>query len=392
MLNFKTRSNMNSQNFRMFYKKIEFNAILFGLTFAHLITSIYWLKDKAWNNYNHGNNRIYCYPFFKNCYHLVYENLNFVAAVFAIYFIFSLLGLVLIFCKKNRISYYIFSFLFFLKISILFSRYNFMGNYHTMHLSLCVMALLSRSSYFYYKLTLALQYFFAGLLKLNLEWFSGAALLNYSPYMFKDAFSILSLAYVPVLEVILIWGLFINNAFIRRITLFQLILFHLYSYLVVGAFYPLIMVGLLFPVLYSEFFISAQNPRENYKAPWIWQALSFGFILVIITWNLSIKTSLLDPAKDGNIRYLSLNMLDAKLECSYSLLEERKDQDIIAVDIPILTKAIRTKCDPVVYETFLRRLCEKNSDKKFMFYLESKRTTEFKYSLIRNYTNVCKQI
>lgn len=381
-----------SRLFSNFYSnELTKQSIYWGLTFAHLITSIYWFKDSGWQRYSFENYKIFCYPVFKNCFELTFANIVLVKILFIFYVLLSLIGLVLIILKYRKFAFPLLFLLTLLKTSILLSRYNFMGNYHTMHLSLCIVTLISLGNINFYRFTLILQYFFAGLLKLNIEWMSGASLVKYSNYLFPGFWNSLSLAYVTILELILVWGLISKNKFIRHITIAQLVIFHLYSILIVGLYYPLIMTGLLIPILFYEFKINKIS-QFNFEKINFNQIISFGFVILIILWNLSSKIYLKDPAKDGYIRYLTLNMLDAKLKCQSSLFEETKTGDIMGINIPKLATYYRIHCDPLVFDAFLRRLCLKNPDRKFMFYLESARTTEDNYTLIRAYKNVCQEL
>ncbi len=382
---------MKFQIFNFSSKESLQRSIYFGLLFAHLITAIYWFKDKNWMKFSTENYRIACYPVFKNCYEVVFENLFLVQSVFVLYLILSFMGLIVVVLDKKKVYLLIFFFLTFLKLCLLLSRYNLMGNYHTMHLSLCAVTILSFASNSYYRLALALQYVFAGLIKLNIEWMSGASLVSYSHYLIKGFWHSLSLAYVPTLELILIWGLLSKNVILRRITLLQLIIFHLYSILIVGFYYPLIMTGLLIPIIFQEF-TEQKNEIRFVTNLHLKNLAPILFILLMIFWNISSKFYPIDQAMDGNVRYLSLNMLDAKLRCQHSLIEEKPDGTIVALNIPKLATYLRIHCDALVFESFLKRLCIQNPKSRFMFYLESSRTTDKNYSLVRNYKNVCEEI
>lgn len=366
-------------------------SIFFGLAFAHLITAFYWFKGRNWEKFETENFRIFCYPIFKNCHMYVFENILIIKSIYIIYIILSIFVLGITLLNKKKLSFYLIFILTLLKTGLLLSRYNFMGNYHTMHLSLSYVALLSYGSINFYRFSLILQYVFAGLLKTNIEWMAGAALVKYSQYMLKGFWNSLSLSYVVVLELILIWGLLSKNKHIRYITLAQIIIFHLYSTLIVGFYYPLIMTGLLIPIVFIEF--TKEESNNSFKFEIDWRKLTtLGFIVLMIVWNLSTKFYSIDPTMDGNVRYLSLNMLDAKLKCQSSLYEEQADGTIIGLNIPQLATYLRIHCDALVFETFLKRLCLKNPDKKFMFYLESTRTTDKEYTMVREYKNVCKEI
>ncbi len=392
---------MNFQTFNSYKMNYLKKAIYFGLLFAHFITAIYWLKGKVWLRFANENYEVACVPVFRNCFELAFENLFYVQSIFYIYALFCVIGLFLVLFDKTKIYMLIFYSLTFFKVLVLLSRYNFMGNYHTMHLSLSILTILSLGSFHFYRLGLILQYVFAGLLKLNIEWLSGAALVSYSTYMLSGFWHTLSLAYVPVLELILIWGLLSQNVLLRRVTLLQLIIFHLYSVLIVGFYYPLIMMGLLLPIVINEFtnddsgllkysfttLNDLQFGNSNFR-----RRASIFFIMLMIVWNISSKFYGIDPSMDGNIRYETLNMLDSKLKCQHTLLEEKSDGSIVALNIPKIVNFLRIHCDAIVYDTFLQRLCQKNPNSKFLFYLESARTTDKEYTLVRTYNNVCKEL
>ena len=94
------------------------------------------------------------------------------------------------------------------------------------------------------QLLLVLFYFWAGTLKLNWEWLSGAAL--YRPlWLFTGRGVIVACAYVIVLELVIVWGLLARDRRIFWSSLAQVAVFHAFSWAVVGFFYPLLMAGLL---------------------------------------------------------------------------------------------------------------------------------------------------
>ncbi len=384
---------MKSQIFNFISSNNTRRSIYLGLTFAHLITTIYWIKDNGWLRYSTENYKIFCYPMFKNCYQFIFEDTLVMKLVFISYFLLTIFSFLIIGLNKKNLFLPLLILLTLIKTTILFSRYNFMGNYHTMHLSLCIITIISTASINYYRLTLVLQYFFAGLLKLNKEWITGASLVSYSPYMFQNTWYLMSLAYVPVLELVLVWGLLSKSKTLRLVTLSQLVFFHLYSVFIVGFYYPLIMTGLLIPILYFEFSnFKIDNFKNVKESRTIQNTSSLIFILIMFYWNISSKFYNIDPAMDGTVRYLTLNMLDAKLKCQHTLLEETQDGTVVALNIPKLATYLRIHCDAMIFETFLKRLCNKNPERKFMFYLESTRTTDKQFTLVREYKNVCQEL
>ncbi len=139
-----------------------------------------------------------------------------------------------------------------LKFAIFLGRYNLMGNYHLVHFFMVGLFLMGSSKSFAYRAGLVAIYFLAGLLKLNSEWLTGAALLR--PTDFPDAWNALALGYVVTLELGLCWLLLSQTRLLRLFVLVQLLIFHAFSWKIVGFFYPVTMFLLLTPLIWEECF------------------------------------------------------------------------------------------------------------------------------------------
>jgi hypothetical protein len=95
-----------------------------------------------------------------------------------------------------------------------------------------------------YRRRFALFYFWAGTLKVNWEWISGAAL--YRPlWFFTGRGVIVACAYVVLMELFVSWGLLARRSWIFWSAVAQLALFHVMSWAVVDFFYPILMFLLL---------------------------------------------------------------------------------------------------------------------------------------------------
>ncbi len=358
-----------------------------GLTFSHLVTSIYWIKRKAWLLFEANNSNISCYPFFKQCHILSFNEVAYFKILFYSYFVISLfLILRLLTSNKKRWVYFLFWTLFLFKLFFICSRYNLMGNYHLMHLALCATMVINLQSSWIYRLMLCLQYFFAGLLKINLEWSSGAALVNRSYLIPSNELYLYSLSYLILFELILIWGLCSQKTYIKYLTFFQLFIIHTYSISIVGFYYPLIMIGLILPIFIFD--INSRKHCDKLKPSFLAYSLPFIFIL----WNLFPKIASTDPAKDGEIRYFSLSMLDARVQCQIKTLKISSDGSVTSLLPPRISNAIRVKCDPLTYNNYLQRLCKKQNGDTYLFHVESRRTTETNFTNMRTYYDVCEEI
>lgn len=373
--------------------KIFFNVALAGLSFAHLVTAIRWYGFSIWGLYDNTSIKAACYPFFPQCLKISFDEPYLIKYLLIVYIALSALFFIPLLLKRNRIAMFVFLLLFAIKTFIFISRYNIMGNYHIMHLSLIVGILLCYGESALYRIIVVLQYFFAGLLKINIEWLSGAAMVSY-PRILPEFLFGPTLVYVVVLELVLIWGLLSQNHLLRRLTLLQLVIFHGYSYFIVGYFYPAVMLGILLPVLIEEWYSLKINWSFDFKNKIFYPC--YAFILLIIIWNSASKFGSHDPAKDGQVRYFSLNMLDAKTKCNLKLIEVFPDKTVKTLNIPTLASAIRVWCDPVIYEGYLKKLCDdpefKKSNSKLNFHLETRRYTEGKFESVRETKDVCKTI
>jgi len=146
------------------------------------------------------------------------------------------------------------------------------------------------------------------------------------------------------------------------------------------------MAGLLLPIAYEDLIKKQKIDKINLFSPKIL------FIAALIVWNIYPKFNNIEPQFDGNVRYLKLSMLDAKLVCNYKFYEVSENGEIKSLTLPRIARAVRVKCDPLTYETLFRNICRNNPNKKFMFHLESRNSTSLKFKTIRKYRDVCNEV
>src|SRR5262245_34888964 len=106
-----------------------------------------------------------------------------------------------------------------------------MGNYHYMPFVIAAVYLVWPSPERVLAYVLVAFYVSAGVLKVNPEWLSGAAMIDktwLTGHMLEYG-----CAYVVVLELVLVFGLLSRRPWLRHVTLAQLVLFHAYSWHVV---------------------------------------------------------------------------------------------------------------------------------------------------------------
>ncbi|HEY2516441.1 MAG TPA: hypothetical protein VGI39_36475 [Polyangiaceae bacterium] len=203
----------------------------------------------------------------------------------------------------------------------------------------------------------ALFYFWAGTLKANREWLSGAALYA-KPWLVPDALIPASCAYVLLLEMVLVWGLFAPRAWVRWCVYAQLLVFHAASWPVVGWFYPLLMLGLtaIYPLVW------ALAPEETLT--WATLRSDRGTLRpVLATCALFSALQLVplafpgDTALTGEGRLFALHMFDARVECEGGATLESSAG--LRSHLTLINDHLdtRTRCDPIVLLATAKRVC-----------------------------------
>lgn len=278
--------------------------------------------------------------------------------------------------SPEKLLWPLFSLTFLLKLLIYFSSYDFMGNYHYMANIMMAAFILTRAHLKSLQIVLVLFYFGAGLIKLNWEWISGAALLRES--ILQGPLLIAACCYVVLLEVVLIWGLFSKNPKLQKLTLAQLVCFHLFSWHIVGFYYPLIMLLML-----TVFFLEPQRPQllDLRRRPGL---ILYCFVFLAAQAYPKLLGKNESVSAEG--RMFSLNMLDAKSECLVTLSTSFKENQIY-IDNP-LELATRIKCDPLVHLNYARTLCTDENPQIFLN-IDAKKTTDLNYTNFVKGLNVC---
>lgn len=282
-----------------------------------------------------------------------------------------------------RVCLSVFTLAFLVKLGIFFSSYDLMGNYH--YMSHLVMAgyILTQGNLFLAQLMLVFFYFGAGLIKLNWEWISGSALLVDT--FLSGIWLILACTYVIILELVLVWGVFSQNKKIKYLTLLQLLAFHLFSWHIVGFYYPSIMLLLLTVFLIYQPQSEVALFRRGKSPLWI-----YCYVLLFILAQLYPKLLNKNEALTAEGRLFSLNMLDAKTECLPSFQIKTAD-GYLYLDQP-LAYAIRVRCDPLVYFNYGKKLCAEQGWTKtpsVIFNLKSKKRTDTELTWVVRNQELC---
>ena len=361
-----------------------------ALAISHLLTFFYWMRGgNLLLKYLRDPFRI-CWPLFPKCYAfdissdwMVHTILGFYAALAVINTLLFLIN------RWSRLAYFLSAILFFFKLAVFLQDYRFMGNYHYMLFWAQFAYLFLPNKTQTIMLLIPLFYFFAGSLKFNVEWLSSATFIRPVPLPVKLVEWLC--AYVPILEMLLVWGLISKNRFIFGMTFLQFVGFHSFSYLVVGFFYPGIMACLLsLYLLARRLDIHAIYDHLHFlKLPRSSQAFLVIFALIQFTPYLYAG----DPTLTAQGRMLSLNMLDAKSQCDdFIFLKYRNG---VITEAPRLSRSVgvRLNCDPLVIFAEAYRYCRSEEAQTDFVDLDlglaAKRTTDESYQQIFAIRNFC---
>ena len=306
----------------------------------------------------------FCWPFFENCSAYRLLSPGGVRAVLWFYLGVGLLAAIL-FCSRRLLPWAYWTFLLasVLKMAILVQDYRLRLNQHYMALFVTLIFLFLSNKRRLLQYQIVAFYFWAGLLKLDPEWLSGAALYR-KPLGVPESLIPIACGYVVFLETCLVFGLLSRRAWLFWGTLAQFVLFHLTSWTVVGYFYPLLMFAILVLFPLARIFPSGQDPpglrrlvRGREPASTL-AFLSLFSMLQVVPWLFPGDTAI-----TGEGRLFALHMFDARVVCDGRAMVHMTDGT--TVDFPFrLNLAHRIRCDPIVYLSAARSLCRVSCEEK----------------------------
>lgn len=355
------------------------------LAFTLVLTNIFWISSET-GIFLAKDSEALCWPQFWGCRDFRFLSRESWDLVFAAFAVVSS-GLVIAFLKERslRWSWCLLLLLSAVKVSIILLDYRLRLNQHIMSTWVTLAFLFIPNKAQGIRLLLQLFYFAAGLVKLNTDWLSGAALQGRLPF-FEGVALRWACAYVVVLELFLVWGLLSRKPWFRWSTWGQLLLFHALSFPVVGFFYPTLMFSLL--LIYPlSWFLETSKPSfswQKYRAP-----LAFGLVFALTQTSWMAKGE--DPALTGKGRLLSLHMIDAWVDCEATAQVHDLGKPLFQKSL-LMSLPARIKCDPVVFKNRAENLCKKFHLKStnLDLHLKSKRSTATNYTEILNIKNFCR--
>ncbi len=349
--------------------------IIYGaiLCLIHAINSFLWMNQTTPLGH-------VCWSFAPDCKNIAGLIVSYQKEILLLYFFFSVLTGTLLLLKKVRWGYGLFLFLEMIKLGYHLSDYRHMGNYHYMVHIINFLFLFALNKKNIIKLFLVLFYLGAGIIKFNTDWLSGMALL--APTYLLGKWLEWACVYVIILELLFVFGLLSNKKNLRSLVLIQLIAFHLYSWHIVGYYYPCIMLGMI-----SLFIIDKDDFRFHFDKK------EKGYIVFFVLAQAIPLIFSMDSGLTGKYRVLSLNMLDAKSVCETNLFLKYKNKTI-EYNPDFLDTGVRIQCDPILTVNKIYQTCEdqkKNAD--FLdidFNHQVKRISSAENIIDWTYRDVCK--
>lgn len=343
---------------------------LYGATLAaaHLLSFFHWEYRRAAPLLLDPSAFAVCWPFFESCAAwrwLPREGWEVLLWTLAALSLASAAGFAS--RRTTSVGYWLLAAATALRLAILVQDFQLRLNQHYMLTWVVAVFLLLPRRRDLLQHLLVLFYFWAGLLKLDYEWLSGAALYGKDRIWIPASLIPASCVYVVVLEVVLIFGVYSRRAWLFWATLAQLAVFHVISWKVVGFFYPTLMFLLLsiFPAT------RLLTPREAWPRSPLASLRSRGASLRESRVALALAASFSicqlvpyampgDSALTGEGRLFALHMFDAQVECEPAYSMRFADGSTRPYPTAWLRNfPRRIRCDPILFLNAGRHLCER---------------------------------
>jgi hypothetical protein len=228
-------------------------------------------------------------------------------------------------------------------------------------------------------LVLVSFYVWAGALKLNREWMSGAVL--YHPlWLIPKRLTAAACAYVVVLEMVMSWGLLSRRRLIRLFVLAQFGLFHVESLSQILWFYPALMASMLYWFVITE--LNGNPDAVSAGRLFTGRAPLAGYAVmgIFAVFQLAPLAYRGDRALTGQGRTFALHMFEARQLCEVTGIVHWTDRPPTELDLRMPTLPPRTICDPIVYFNRVQNICRSRHDHPTFvdvdFTMKARRTTD----------------
>jgi hypothetical protein len=355
------------------------------------LTAIFWLWTGVARGVAPGTEAI-CWPMFPGCQSWRIFPAPAITAFIVALLLISLVDSALFLSPRwTKAAWVLLLCLNLAKFSLIAFDYRFRLNQHIMAFWITMAFLFLPRKEATLKLLIVLFYFWAGLLKLSPEWISGAALYT-KPWLFHEGAALtVACVYVVILELFVVWLVLWDRTKLAWAALFQLCVFHVFSWPIVGFYYPTLMFAILslFPLSWlrsgPSTFERLARPREMWPA----YALAAAFSMA----QLIPRFMPGDTALTGEGRLFALHMFDSNPECeAYATVRDGAGRSR-TIDL-LIHRPVRIHCDPITYLSRARNLCEREKRstaglQSLDLTVRSRRATGDKLRDVVNITDMC---
>lgn len=316
-----------------------------------------------------------CWPFFESCGHWRLLSEAGVERLLLAYYLFAVATMVL-FAKRKLVpvAWGALIGLTLFKSLILFQDYRLRLNQHYMTYWMTLAFLFIPNKRRAIPFLIASFYFWAGTLKFNSGWISGAALYGKKPLGVPEFLIPASCVYVIFLELIVAFGLLVRNRWIFWCSMAQFVAFHITSWPIVQFFYPTLMLAILSIFPLARYMRDPSNPEEmpphsvDLKR-FVRGREAWGTYAIVGTFACFQMIPYIfpgDQAFTGEGRLFALHMFDAPLECkAWATVHSGTGEKL---DVPLRAPFLmgRIGCDPIVYFNVAKDICNRiERDKRF---------------------------
>jgi|GEM_PF-642239 len=357
-------------------KKSTLHVFLGFLGLAHVLTALHWGPIDYFLAQTLLADPPLCWPFGFGCSQWRSWFVPWSGPLLWAFGIASLVSSLLYFSGRGLRAAWGFAALgFALKLLISIQDYRFSGNFHYMLNGMWLVMLFCPRKKDTALLMLVSFYVGAGLLKLNADWLQGLALIR--PTFLSGAWLYLACAYVVVLELVLVWGLLSRRSFFFWSTWAQLLVFHIFSWHIVGYFYPGVMFAMLTLPLLDRWAGGRFDRRRVF-----WPAIGLFWGAQLVPWIVPG-----DAAVTGEGRLFSVTMLDAFVECRSFVIARTEGAAWKDLSQGSRELGVRIGCDPLVLWNRTRPPCAAGDKLHVAFF--AKRRGEAEYAKIIDEENFC---
>lgn len=248
-------------------------------------------------------------------------------------------------------------FVFKIYLMLIYFKYN--ANYDYYHTTFAFIFLFLPHKRFFLMFSIVFFYFLSTAAKIHETWILGTyfSSLQTGLPLFPDATIPVWTNLVMIMEMVFAWFLFSKNEKLRQIIFVFFFLFHLYSSILVGYHYPLIVLTPLVILFWLQY-RPVEVPRDLKS--------TFGWFLALVLLMFQMVSHTIPGDEkltlEGN--FYGLYMFEANHQCVSNVYEMETMKAVYENS----SANARHRCNPYTYmKLYQKMFCEQYPDKKFGF-------------------------